>query len=100
MIVEADNPVHAKRGDKVLLAIGAETTIRAGLILYVIPLLSFLLGILAGDAFLPPLFPNYGPELVAAATGALLLILALIGLRIYGNLADTTGHKPRIERVV
>ncbi|MCP3676227.1 MAG: SoxR reducing system RseC family protein, partial [Deltaproteobacteria bacterium] len=47
MIVEADNPVHAKRGDKVLLAIGAETTIRAGLILYVIPLLSFLLGILA-----------------------------------------------------
>jgi len=100
MIVEADNPVHARMGDRVLLTIGADTTIRAGLLLYVIPLLSFLVGILAGNALLAPLFPDYDTDLVAAATGALLLLTALIGLRIYGNMADTTGPKPRIERIV
>ena len=100
MIVEADNPIHARMGDKVLLTIGAETTIRAGLILYVIPLISFLAGILGGNAFLSPLFPDYDPDLVAAATGALLLLTSLVGLRVYGSMADTTGPKPRVERIV
>ncbi|NOS36321.1 MAG: hypothetical protein GQ522_06775 [Deltaproteobacteria bacterium] len=100
MIVEADNPVHAKRGDKVLLTVGAGTSIRAGVTLYLIPLVCFIFGVVAGNAYLPPFFPHYSPDLVAAATGVLLLILALIGLRVYGNLADTTGYKPRIERIL
>ncbi|MFQ5330469.1 MAG: SoxR reducing system RseC family protein [Thermodesulfobacteriota bacterium] len=100
MIVEAANPVHAERGDKVLLTIGADTTIRAGLLLYVIPLISFLVGILGGNALLSPLFTDYDPDLVSAATGAILLITSLVGLRIYGSMADTAGAKPRIERIV
>ncbi|MFQ5586671.1 MAG: SoxR reducing system RseC family protein [Thermodesulfobacteriota bacterium] len=100
MIVEADNPVHAKKGDRVLLAVGPDTTIKAGFLLYLIPLACFIAGVLLSNVFLTPLFPRHNPDLVAAAGGGLLLILSFVGLRIYGNRADTTGHKPRIERIL
>ena len=44
MLAEADNPVGAEKGDRVIVDLPADRSIRAALILYGIPLLAFLVG--------------------------------------------------------
>jgi len=100
MIVEADNPIHAQKGDRVLLSIGTETTLKAGVALYLVPLAFFIVGVLVGNTYVTPFFPDYGPDLVAAGTGVLFLFAAFIGLRAYGNAANMEVHRPQVERIL
>lgn len=44
MLAEADNPVGAEKGDRVIVDLPADRSIHAALILYGIPLLAFLVG--------------------------------------------------------
>lgn len=44
MLAEADNPVGAEKGDRVIVDLPAAKSIRAALILYGVPLLAFLIG--------------------------------------------------------
>jgi len=44
MLAEADNPVGAEKGDRVIVDLPAAKSIRAALILYGVPLLAFLVG--------------------------------------------------------
>lgn len=44
MLAEADNPVGAEKGDRVVVDLPADRSIRAALILYGVPLLAFLVG--------------------------------------------------------
>jgi sigma-E factor negative regulatory protein RseC len=44
MLAEADNPVGAEKGDRVIVDLPADRSIRAALILYGVPLLTFLVG--------------------------------------------------------
>jgi sigma-E factor negative regulatory protein RseC len=101
MVIEADNPLHAKEGDKVLITIGGATAIKAGIMFYLLPLVSFITGVLIGQMYIAPLIPGYSPDLVSAASGAILLVATFIGLRIYGKLIySKKDYRPSIERII
>jgi sigma-E factor negative regulatory protein RseC len=101
MIVEARNPIGAVVGERVLFTVGAATVLRAGMMLYLVPLLSFIAGVVVGQVLGPKVLPGSNLDLVSAVLGFLFLALSFGGLRIYGKRASTDEtYRPTIVRVV
>jgi sigma-E factor negative regulatory protein RseC len=101
MLIEAKNLIDAKEGDRVLITIGSATAIKAGFMFYLLPLAGFIIGVLIGQMYISPLTPGYSPDLVSAASGAILLVLTFIGIRIYGIfIYSKKDYRPSIERII
>lgn len=100
MLIEARNAVGAHVGDQVVFAVGASDIIKAGVLLYLVPVLSFILGIVLGPSVGERYFPAANPDLVSGVLGAVLLVAAFLGLKLYGrHLARSKSHMPRVLRV-
>jgi sigma-E factor negative regulatory protein RseC len=101
MLIEADNPAGAHVGDKVIFTVGAATLIKAGLLFYLLPLLGFIFGVVLGQLGAQTLAPGMNPDLVSAGLGFFFLVVALLGIRLYGRRAETNKTmRPRVVRVV
>lgn len=101
MVIEADNPVCAGKGDDVLFSVGSSTVMKTGVILYLLPILGFITGVVIGQKYLATILPEYNPDLVSAACGILLLILTFCGIRAYGRRSDRQGKfRPKIVKVL
>src|SRR3989337_2681180 len=73
MLIEADDPVGVKAGDKVVFAVAAGSILKAGMLLYLFPILSFIAGDFLDEALFSGMLPGYNPDLVAGGSrGALL----------------------------
>lgn len=100
MLIEADDPVGVKAGDKVVFAVSAGSVLKAGMLLYLFPILSFIAGVVLGQAVLSGMLPGYNPDLVAGVSGLALLALAFIGLKVFSTLSERSrSMRPQVLRV-
>lgn len=98
--IEAENPIGARVGDHVIFSVGAGSVIKAGLLLYLFPIISFITGVVLGQTAAVRIFPKHNPDLVSGVLGAVFLVLAFIGLKVYGFFIDKkTSFRPKILRV-
>ncbi len=101
MLVEADDPVGAKVGDRVAYEVKASAIIKAGMLLYLVPLLSFIFGLVLGSLASEKYFPEHNPDLVSGLFGALFLAGAFIGLKLYGRrLERDRSDRPQVLKVL
>ncbi len=100
-LIEAENSVGAKVGDNVVFSVASGSVIKAGMLLYLGPILSFIFGVVIGQAILKDIFPNYNADLISAVTGVVFLGIAFFGLRLFGLYAQrTNAYRPKILRKV
>lgn len=88
-------------GDRVLITMNSAEFLRAAILVYLIPLIFFILGYLAGAY----LFRWYGPsgweEAGGVATGFFLLILSYLGIHRYDRrLVDSRKYQLKIAAVI
>ncbi len=101
MLIEVDNPVGADVGDMVVYEVGAGSVIKAGMLLYLVPLLSFILGLVLGQGASGRFFAGQNPDLVAGLAGFLFLGAAFVGLKLYGRrLERDKAYRPHVLKVV
>jgi len=101
MLIEAENLVGAHVGDHVVVTVGAASVLKAGVLLYLVPVLSFILGLVLGQTVVAAYFPRQNPDLVSGVLGAVFLLAAFVGLKLYNRtLEKGRTHMPRVLRVV
>lgn len=101
MMIEVDNPIGAKVGEKVVFTIGAATVLKAGVLVYLFPLLAFIAGVVVGQVAGESVLPGYDKDLVSTVLGFLFLAGAFGGLKLYSRRAEEGGaYRPCIVRVI
>jgi sigma-E factor negative regulatory protein RseC len=101
MVVEAQNLIDAKVGERVIFTVGAATVLRAGMMLYLVPLLCFIAGVVVGQVLGPELMPEKNLDLVSAVLGFVFVAISFVGIRIYGKRAETNNtYRPTVVRVI
>ena len=99
MLVEAENPAHAKTGDRVVISFDTGSLLKATFLVYIFPILCMLVGAGIGQAMGPSLDVN--PSVSAAILGFSALFLAIGFMKKKGNqLAGKDEYKPKIIRVI
>ena len=79
LIVEVDNALHAKQGDFVVLEAPESAIIQSTMILYTLPLVVFILGVVLGMKVFSGMVP-VNPELVGILTGFVFLGSSYVGI--------------------
>ena len=100
-LIEADNPVGAHLGDKVVFTVSAGSVVKAGLLLYLVPILSFIAGVVIGQTAGKRIFTSMNSDLSSAIFGVAFLAAAFFGLKLYGGrAARQSAFRPIVVRVV
>jgi len=100
-VMEVENTIGAKVGQDVIFTVGAGSVIKAGVLFYLVPVLSFIAGVVIGQSVLTRFLPGVNPDLVSGLFGAFLLIASFIGLKLYNRrLSRDNAFRARILRVV
>ncbi len=101
MEIIAVNNADAKIGDVVEISMKVHNVLTAAFIVYGIPLLMLILGIVAGHAILKKIGFTSGLELYSILIGLVLLILTYIALKIYENhLKKDARYTPVVSRII
>ncbi|MBI5327894.1 MAG: SoxR reducing system RseC family protein [Deltaproteobacteria bacterium] len=101
VIIEADNTVNAKFGDRVVIMVGTATLLKASFILYLGPIAGLILGVVIGQILVKQFTISINPDLLSGIMGALFLIITFFGIRLYGkSLEKKEGFRPVVVRVV
>lgn len=101
VLIEADNFIGAHAGDHVVFSVSASSVIKAGVLIYLVPILSFIAGVVIGQVIGGRFLPGYNADLVAGGLGAIFLAIAFIGLKLYNRSIERGGAlRPRVMRVV
>lgn len=101
MRVEAVNTIGARVGDRVVFTVSPSELLRAGVVLYLVPLLGFIGGVILGQVAAANFFPDTDADLFSALLGFVLLFLTYGAIRVVSAKTDESGLKrPRIERVI
>jgi sigma-E factor negative regulatory protein RseC len=97
--VEALNPVNARVGDRIQIAIGSGSLLKAMFLLYLFPIICMLAGGLLGNWAAPAFSLN--PSIVSVLTALASLVLAMLIVRAGGQrMAAKPAYRPRIVRVL
>lgn len=94
MIIEADNECNAKVGDWVIMELRNNSFIKAVMIMYGIPMLALMIGIVLGYYVLYPYLPM-DREVLSFAVGILFTLLAFLWIRS----KESTWDKKKIRPV-
>ena len=101
MLIEVENTVGAKVGDHVVFTVRAGSVLKAGVLVYLVPLLSFIAGVVLGQTVAAKLLPEENPDLVSGVLGVGFLVLAFVGLKLYGRRVEKDkSFRPHVLRVV
>lgn len=101
VIIEAENRVNAKFGDRVVVMVGTATILKASFILYLGPIAGLIIGVAIGQILVKQFAVDLNPDLLSGILGALFLIITFFGIRILGKwLAKKEGFRPVVDRVV
>lgn len=100
VLIEALDPIGVKVGDRVAFSVSAGAVLKAGFLLYMLPVAFFIAGLVLGQTVLAGALPAYNADLVTGMTGLVFLVAAFLGLKVYGFLTEKTGAlRPRVLRV-
>ncbi|GMR05124.1 MAG: SoxR reducing system RseC family protein [Thermodesulfobacteriota bacterium] len=101
MLIEVENTVGAKVGQQVIFTVGSGSMFKAGVLFYLVPLLSFIAGVVLGQTVATKIFPNENADLLAGVFGVILLVLSFVALKLYSrHLEKDPSFRPHILRVV
>ncbi len=98
MIITALNTKGAKIGDKVEVGFSVMSSNKAVLILYIIPLIFFIMGAILGFY----INPFHNKDLSSSLSGIFLLIISFLGIYLYHKLLikDQPQLTPTIIRII
>lgn len=97
--VEALNPVNARVGDRIQIAIGSGSLLKAMFLLYLFPVICMLAGGLLGNWLGPRLSLN--SSLLSVIAAVICLVLAMLVVRSGGrHMATQTAYRPHIVRII
>ncbi len=100
VILEALNPVGAKKGDRVVFAVGATTLVKAGLLVYLFPLAGFIAGVVVGQ-FMGDALPAVDKDILSAFLGFGLMALVFVGVNLYSRRREKLKeYMPQVTRIV
>ena len=100
-IVEVENSLGAREGDKVVITIEARELLKTSMMFYLFPLSLFVCGVLLGDAVGEDLFPWINKDLFSITIGILMLVAAFKGLRTYTHKKEIVNSTfPMITRIL
>ncbi len=100
VILEAINPVGAKKGDRVVFTVGATTLVKAGLLVYLFPLAGFLAGVVAGQ-LLGDALPSVDKDILSAFLGFGIMALVFAGVNLYSRRKEKLKeYMPQVIRIV
>ncbi|MDL1969372.1 MAG: SoxR reducing system RseC family protein [Candidatus Desulfofervidaceae bacterium] len=97
MVLEAENPLGAKKGQKVVVSLTSEEELKAAFIVYGIPVIGFFIGALLGC------WLNIGnnQNLSVFFFSILFLVLAFGGVKIYSKRYEHTSFfKPVVTNIL
>lgn len=101
MLIEAANGIGARAGDHVVFTVGGGSVLKAGVVLYLVPVLFFIGGIVLGQLAGKSVFIGLNPDLVSGVFGVVFLVIAFFGIKLYGKILEKSGaYRPQILRVV
>ena len=99
MLVEVENELSARAGDRVEISIPAGSLLKLSLLVYFIPIVAFLIGAYAGDAWSGAL--KMDAVLASVLLGGGAMALTFVMLRKMSRSAEGKGrYSPRITRIV
>jgi sigma-E factor negative regulatory protein RseC len=101
MIIEALNPLKARVGQKVRVAMKSYTYLRGSMIIYGIPALALIGGAVIGKEFFSHYLKRYDPDVVSAAFGFGAFIFSFVIIKLWsGKLSKKAESKPVIEEIL
>ncbi len=101
MRVEATNTIGAKVGDRVAFTVSPSELLKAGVVLYLVPLLGFMGGVVMGQVIAAKFLPGTDADLLSAVLGFVLLLFTYGVIKVVSARADTSGIKrPRVTRII
>lgn len=100
--LEALNPIGAKVGDEVGFTVGTATVIKAGILIYLFPLIGFIIGVVIVQALAGVLLPDgWNADLVSAILGLILLALTYLVISIYSKRSEKdSSTMPKITAIL
>ena len=101
MLVEAENPIGASVGDRVAFTVSPSDLLKAGVVLYLVPLIGFIGGVAIGQILARSFFPEADADLLSAAIGFALLLGSYALIRFFTERSESKGpRRPRVARVI
>ena len=99
--IEAVNDVGAGVGDSVIFTAGEISVMKAGVLLYIVPVLSFIAGVVLGKIVADNFLPGANADLLTGITGVVFLAFAFLALKLYNRkIEKNDAVQVRIIRVV
>lgn len=101
MEIEALNLVQAKEGQKVKVSIKPQAYLKGTIVVYGIPLLAFVAGVIFGKNIGESYFRQMDSDIVSFISGFVALIISFLFVRVWSKKAETkTEYKPVIEEII
>ncbi|PLX80903.1 MAG: hypothetical protein C0616_06735 [Desulfuromonas sp.] len=99
-LVEADNQLGAKVGDKVRIAITSRTLLRSSFLVYIVPLIALLVGAGLGQFIGEKMAQGPDPNLLAALLGSAFMVGSLLVIKVGSKALPQEDYMPRIVRIL
>lgn len=100
MLIEAFNAAGAKPGERVVFTVGSSSVLKAGILLYLVPALCFILGVVLGQTAARRIFPGQNSDLVSGLLGVVFLVIAFLGIKLYSRFVEKDkSYRPHVLRV-
>lgn len=101
MEIEALNPLNAREGAEVKVAIKPHVYLKGTMLVYGLPLVLFIAGAIAGKNVADIYLPGTSSDLVAALAGFASLVISLFGIKVWAGRTETKAeYKPVIEEIL
>ena len=101
MEIEALNPVQAKEGQKVKISIKPQAYLKGTIVIYGIPLLAFMAGVILGKNIGESYFKQMDSDIVSFISGFAALIISFLVVKAWSKKAETkTEFTPVIEEIL
>ncbi len=99
LMVEADNECDANVGDWVEMELRGNSFLIATLIMYGLPFVGLMSGIILGYYMIPILLPHMNKEILSFAIGLILMALVLLWIRSQESRWEGKKYRPVAARI-
>jgi sigma-E factor negative regulatory protein RseC len=100
-LMEAANPLGAKKGQKVKIVVAPQIYLKASIILYGVPMAAFIAGAIIAKNLAIRAGNEAGSDLWAFLAGTVCLIVSFFFIRAYNNKVERTQkYKPVIVEIL
>jgi len=99
-LVDVQNPIGAKIGDKVKIATRTKSFLQSSFILYIVPLISLVIGAWLGQILVEGNMPGSDPNKLSAGLGLAFLVGSFLVIKILTRGLSAAAFMPQIIAVI